>query len=86
MRTYAIHKKGDLVEFNEDGEDLFRYLNSSVGIISSDPIVMYEYEFDETVEYIVYDLIVDGQLFKHIPEEFIDRITRKNEENTKELE
>lgn len=86
MRTFAVHKKGDLVEFNEQGEELFKYLKSSVGIISSDPIIMYEYEFDETIEYIVYDLIVDGQLFKHIPEEFIDRIIRKNEKNIKELE
>jgi|TARA_R110002012_G_scaffold303050_1_gene504645 hypothetical protein len=86
MHTIRIFKKGDLIKFNEHGEELFRYLNASVGIISSDPIVMYEYEFDATVEFIVYDLLVDGQLFKHIPEEFIDRIILIDEEDTEELE
>ena len=86
MRTFTMFKRGDLVKFNEQGEQLFQYLNASVGIISSDPIVMYEYEFDETVEFLVYDLLVDGQLFKHIPEEFLDRIIQTDEEDTEELE
>ena len=47
---------------------------------------MYEYEFEESVEFIVYDLLVDGQLFKHIPEEFLDRIIQTDEEDTEELE
>lgn len=86
MRIYPLYKKGDLIEFNTHGEDLFHYLGSSVGIISSDPILMYEYHFDEKVEYFVYNLIVDGQLFKHIPEEILDRITINYEEDTQELE
>lgn len=77
----AMFKKGDLVKFNNNGEALFIHLGACVGIISSDPIIMFEYEFEHAVEYIVYNLIVDGQLFKHIPEEFLDRITQ-NEENT----
>ena len=82
----SAFKQGDLVKFNSYGEDLFCYLKASVGIISSDPILMFEYEFDEKVEYIVYDLIVDGQLFKHIPEEFLDRIIQNYEEDTEEVE
>tara|TARA_B000000557_G_C20580586_1_gene361201 strand:+ start:211 stop:456 length:246 start_codon:yes stop_codon:yes gene_type:complete len=81
-----VFKKGDLVKFNKHGEDLFNYLGASVGLISSEPTVMYEHDFDEKIQYIVYDLIVDGQLFKHIPEEFLDRITRTDEEDTEELE
>jgi hypothetical protein len=84
--TPAIFKKGDLVKFNQAGEDLFYYLGSCVGLISSDPIVIFEYEFTEKVEYIVYDLIVDGQLFKHIPEEFLYRIIQDDEEITEEME
>ena len=86
MRTYPLFKKGDLLKFNSHGEDLFHYLGSSIGIISSDPILMYEYHFDVKVEYIVYNLIVDGQLFRHIPEEILDRITLSNEKDTKKLE
>ena len=86
MHMYAMFRKGDLVKFNHAGEELFYYLGASVGIISSDPIVMYEYNFDEEIEYLAYDLIVDGQLFKRIPQEFIDRIMQNNEEDTEELE
>ncbi len=86
MRTIAIFKQGDLIKFNSLGENLFHYLGASVGIISSDPILMFEYEFDEKIEYVVYDLIVDGQLFKHIPEEFLDRIIQNYEEDTEEME
>tara|TARA_B100001094_G_scaffold72614_1_gene68887 strand:+ start:4713 stop:4976 length:264 start_codon:yes stop_codon:yes gene_type:complete len=87
MHSYQrVFKRGDLVQFNQFGEDLFNYLGASVGLISSEPTVIYEYEFDEKIEYIVYDLIVDGQLFKHIPEEFLDRIARTDEEITEELE
>jgi len=86
MHTLKVFKKGDLVKFNSHGEQLFRYLSASVAIVSSDPIVMYEYEFEESVEFIVYDLLVDGQLFKHIPEEFLDRIIQTDEEDTEELE
>jgi hypothetical protein len=86
MLTQRVYKQGDLVKFNALGEDLFHYLGASVGIIASGAILMYEYEFEEKVEYVVYDLIVYGQLFKHIPEEFLDRITQKYEEDTEELE
>ena len=78
----AMFKKGDLVKFNNVGEDLFIHLGAHVGLISSDPVIMFEYEFEHAHEYIVYDLIVDGQLFKQIPEEFLDRIIQDNEEDT----
>lgn len=78
-----MFKKGDLVKFNALGEELFVYLGAQVGVISSDPITMFEYEFEHAVEYIVYDLIVAGQLFKHMPEEFLDRIAQNNVEKIK---
>jgi|TARA_R110000822_G_scaffold302401_1_gene426584 hypothetical protein len=77
----AMFKKGDLIKFNTLGEELFIFLEGQVGVISSSPIIMFEYEFEDAVEYIVYDLIVAGQLFKHIPEEFLDRITQSNKED-----
>ena len=82
MHTKVISefKKGDLVKFNKFGEDLFAYLRASVAVVVSDPIIMYEYEMEHAIQYIAYDILVDGKLFKQIPEEFLDRITQ-NEKN-----
>ena len=78
MRTEVIsdYRKGDLVKFNKAGEDLFIYLKASVAVIASDPIVMHEYEMEHAFQYIAYDILVDGKLFKQIPEEFLDRIVQ----------
>ena len=49
---------------------------------------MYEYGFHsqpERTEYLTYDILVCGQLFKDIPEEFLDRIV-KNEKNIERME
>ena len=77
----AIFKKGDLIKFNDTGEDLFVHLGAHVGLISSDPIVMFEYNFEHAQEYIAYDIIVDGQLFKQIPEDFLYRIIQDDEKD-----
>ena len=78
MHTKIISdfKKGDLVKFNKAGEDLFVYLEACVAVIVSDPIVLYEYEMEHAIQYVVYDILVAGKLFKQIPEEFLDRITQ----------
>ncbi len=73
-------KKGDLVNFNDQGIELFKYISGSIGVIASDARKTYEYDFHsipEKVEYHVYDILVCGQLFKDIPEEFIYRITKR---------
>lgn len=78
----AEFRKGDLVKFNKYGEDLFIYLNASVAVIASDAIVMYEYDMEHAIEYLVYDILVDGKLFSQIPEEFLDRIIQDDEKDT----
>tara|TARA_R110002073_G_scaffold11287_1_gene51843 strand:+ start:360 stop:623 length:264 start_codon:yes stop_codon:yes gene_type:complete len=83
-----VFKKGDLFKFNESGINLFKYITGSVGIIVSDATAMYEYGFHsqpERTEYLTYDILVCGQLFKDIPEEFLDRIV-KNEKNIERME
>ena len=81
-----MFKKGDIFKFNKHGTDLFCYITGSVGLVVSDPVKMYEYDFHNTPEkreYFVYDIIVCGQLFMDIPEEFLKRIVQNDEENTK---
>ena len=83
-----MFKKGDFFKFNESGVNLFKYITGSVGVVVSDAKVMYEYDFHsqpEKTEYFTYDILVCGQLFKDIPEEFLDRIV-KDEENIKRVE
>ncbi len=77
-------KKGDLIEFNKRGVDLFKYVSGSIAVVSSDRSLMYEYDFDnkpEKKQYYAYDILVCGQLFKDIPEDFLKRITLEDEKN-----
>ena len=76
-----MFRKGDFFHLNESGTHLFQHITGSVGIIFSERKVVFEYEFKEKVEYAVYDILVSGQLFNDIPEEFLDRITT-HEKNT----
>ena len=76
-----MFKKGDLFTLNEKGMQLFRYITGSVGVIVSEPKLMYEYDFEEKVKYFVYDIIISGQLFMDMPEEFLSRMS-KDEKDT----
>ena len=77
--TIGVYSRGDIIKFNKQGTELFQYVSGSVGLIVSDPVKMFEYDFHTTpekTEYFVYDIIVCGQLFMEIPEEFLKRITQ----------
>ena len=74
-----MFSKGDLLKFNSHGTELFRFVTGSIGIVASSGKVLYEYDYygmDEPTQYIVYDIIVCGQLYNDIPKEFLDRITQ----------
>ena len=77
-----VFKKGDLFSLNESGKEIFHHITASVGVIVSEKKMMYEYDFKDKVKYYVYDILVSGQLFKDIPEEFLHRITQ-DEKDTK---
>lgn len=80
-----MFKKGDLFKFNQFGTELFYHITGSIGVIASDMRKTYEYDFHgtpEKKEYNVFDILVCGQLFMDIPEDFLIRITQ-NEKDIK---
>jgi len=80
-----VFKKGDLFFLNNAGKTLFQYIRGENGIIMSDPYVLYEKDFEsktQVIQYNGYDVLIQGRLFKEIPEKFLQRVI-KNEENTK---
>ncbi len=79
-----MFKKGDLFFLNEEGRVLFQHIHAENGIIMSDPYLLYERDFESetrVVQYHGYDVLIQGRLFKEIPEKFLARVVR-NEKNT----
>jgi len=80
-----VFKKGDLVFLNEQGQTLFHYIEGENGIIMSERYLLFEYDVSPDVtmvEYYGYDVLIKGRLFKEMPEKFLMRVI-KIEENTK---
>ena len=80
-----MFKKGDLFFFNEEGKALFHHVGGENGIVMSEPYLLFEKDFEsETpiIQYYGYDILIQGRLFKEIPEKFLLRVV-KHEENTK---
>ena len=80
-----MFKKGDLIFFNDEGKMLFHYIAAENGIILGGPYLLFENDFESktrTLEYYAYDLLIQGRLFKEIPEKFLLRVI-KNEKNIK---
>ena len=78
-----MFKKGDLFFLNKEGKVLFQHLQAENGIIMSDPYLLFEYDFHSTpekLEYLGYDVLIKGRLFKEIPEKFLLRVI-KDEKN-----
>ena len=69
---------------NEEGKILFQYIGAQNGIIMSEPYVLYEKDFESKTrvkQYYGYDILIKDRLFKEIPEKFLLRVV-KDEENT----
>ena len=80
-----MFKRGDIFFLNSKGVMLFHHISGENGIIMSDPYLLFEKDFESetrVVEYYGYDVLIKGRLFKEIPEKFLLRVIR-NEENTK---
>ena len=79
-----MFKKGDLFFLNSEGKILFHQVGGENGLIMSDPYLLYEKDFESKTpveEYYGYDILIQGKLFKEVPEKFLRRVI-KNEENT----
>ena len=78
-----MFEKGDLFFLNSQGKLLFHQVGGENGIIMSDPYLLYEKDFESETpvqEYYGYDILIKGKLFKEVPEKFLRRVI-KNEEN-----
>ncbi len=74
---------GDLIILNDYGVFIGENYDNSVGIIISKPYNMMP-QIEEEMEafYIVYDVLLDGELIKMIPQEFME-FYEKYEKNSK---
>ena len=64
---------------NHKGKALFQYLNAENGIIMSDPYLLFKYDFHtlpEKIEFLGYDVLINGRLYTEIPEKFLLRVIR----------
>ena len=79
-----VFKKGDLFFLNTEGFILFRHIGGENGIIMSNAYLLCEKNYlpsGEVVQYYGYDVLIKGRLFREIPEKFLLRVT-KSEENS----
>ncbi len=79
-----MFKKGDLIFFNKKGKILFQYMEAENGIIISDPYIIYEKNYESQtgrIQYNGYDILIKGRLFKEIPEKFLLRVIKREENN-----
>ena len=66
-------KPGDLVLFNDYGFFVLSDYQEKIAIVVSESYsLMMDMENLLDTFYIVYDILVDGELFKMVPEEFIE--------------
>ena len=79
-------KPGDLVVLNGYGIFITPVWDESFGIIISKPYSIIEGENPpQETFYVVYDILLDGQLLKMVPQEFMERVLA-DEEDFKRME
>ena len=73
---------GDLIYLNQYGLLITSDYEDLIGIVITEPYsVIAPIETVIDTFYIVYDILLDGELFKMVPEEFMERY-EKNEKDT----
>lgn len=76
-------KPGDLIVLNDYGVFIGEDYDNTIGIIISKPYNVIPHDGEETnAFYIVYDILLDGELVKMIPQEFME-FYEKYEKNCK---
>jgi len=79
-------KPGDLIVLNDYGVFIGENYENSIGLIISKAYnIVPQIEDELNAFYIVYDILLDGQLIKMIPQEFME-FYEKYEEDSKRVE
>lgn len=76
-------KEGDLFFLNEKGMLLFHHVDGENGIIMSGPYLLFEKDCESetrVLQYYGYDVLIKGRLFKEIPEKFLSRVIKDEED------
>ena len=77
----AKYKKGDLVTLNVFGLILLSPENKArIGIVMSYPRNYYKANADQELIYWVYDVVVGNELIIDVPQEFLIRINKNEDE------
>ena len=74
-----MFKKGDLFFLNDEGLILFHHIAGENGIVMSNPYLLYEKDFESqtrVIQYYGYDILIQGILFREVPEKFLLRVVR----------
>ena len=76
-------KPGDLITLNDYGVFIGENYDNIIGVIISKPYnIVPQMEDEMNTFYIVYDVLLDGELLKMIPQEFME-FYEKHEKNPK---
>ena len=74
---------GDLITLNDYGVFIAEDHEEMVGIIISKPYnIVPQLEQESNTFYIVYDILLDGELLKMVPQEFME-LYKKHEKDSK---
>ncbi len=79
-----MFKKGDLFFLNTEGYILFKHIHGENGIVMSNAYLLYECDYEsktQVSQYYGYDILINGRLFTEIPEKFLSRVTKREENN-----
>ena len=80
------YKKGELVRLSDFGKLISGDKRSLFGIVMSEPYnLLTPLDSEETIYYEAYDLLVDEEVIKGIPVDFLNRMT-EDEKNAKRVE
>lgn len=80
------YKPGDLIYLNKYGLFITSEFEDLVGIIISEPYsIIAPIETISDTFYTVYDILLDGELFNMVPEEFMEKY-EKHEKDSERVE
>jgi hypothetical protein len=85
-RLEVKFRTGDLVKF-KPSSTIYGVVVSdlNLGIIVNEAILMYVHDFgqeDSIKQYWSYDVLIDGETYRNVPEEVLEKIENDNEKDS----